>query len=424
MTVAVDREPLVLTADQRAAFERFGELRVGAVFMEQGMGKSRVALELADFRADRLDAVLWVAPCSVVATVDAEVRKWGCRLPVRTLGYETLSQSDTTYLEVLEWAKSRRLLLIADESTFIKNVWAARSQRMVALRKHADYALALNGTPLTRDLWDIKRQMDFLSPRILDTDDRAYQRKYFTECRRVDEFGNERVWYEDSARNIAHLQSLMAPYVYEAKLDIGVPESELHLEHKVSMESAADYQEARDLFLQEWESSAGSDIVLFQLLINLTRIAANDQEKCASVGAAVRGRHCLVFCNYLHEQELIADAAGPHLAVSGEVAPDERAAIFERSRTEAVPLILTYGVGAFGLNLQHIAEVHFASPTFNYGRTVQAKSRVRRLGQTRPIAYTYHSSTLGIDQLIAANHHRKAWLAELLRHKIDPRGII
>ncbi|MCQ9162984.1 SNF2-related protein [Arthrobacter sp. STN4] len=412
------------TLEQTVALERFAKLRVGGVFMEQGMGKTRVAVELANYRTDSLDAVLWVAPFSVLAAVETEVAKWGCTLPVRFLGYETLAQSDRTYLEVLAWCEDRKFLIIADESTFIKNGDSKRSKRMLQLRKHADYALALNGTPLTRDLWDLKRQMDFLSPKILATDDRAFRYKYFTMNKMIDDRGEERIWFETYEPNVAHLQSLMAPYIFEAKLQFGLPETTLVREHSASPEGHLAYAVVRDEFFKAWETGA-DEMALYEMLGKLGLIAATDPLKCESVAVWARYRHTLVFCQYREEQRLIAAALdGKCLVINGDTPAAERVSIFERSKTELVPLLLTYGVGSFGLNLQHFSECHFASLGFHYGRQQQAKSRIRRLGQESAIEYTEHVTDLGIDALIAKNLTKKGWLADLVRHAFDPRTIL
>lgn len=410
-----------LTTDQQEAFDKFARLKVGALFLEQGMGKTRLALELINHRAGRIDDVLWVAPLSVTDTIRAEINKWGAQVPVRLLGYESLSQSGKTWLEVLDWVQQRRVLIVADESIFIKNATSKRTSRMYRLREHADYALILNGTPLTRDWWDIKRQMDFLSPKIIDTDDRAFRDRYFTECRTVDGYSRERIWYQVSEVNTDHLKSLIGPYVFEARLSIDVAETWRTVWHPSSTETHDEYERTRDVFLLEWEASQGSEIVLYKLFTDLTRIAAVDEEKCRSIARDVTG-HALVFCNFRREQAMIADALGPHLLVNGDTPVEERDDIFTRSRSERVPLLLTYGVGSYGLNLQHFAVAHFASPTFNYGRTTQAASRIRRLGQQHDIAYVDHMSVHGIDTMIRKNSSKKGWLAALVRRAIDPRG--
>jgi Helicase conserved C-terminal domain/SNF2-related domain len=411
-----------LTASQSGALERFARLKVGAAFLEQGMGKSRLAVELANSRAHRLDAVLWVAPYSVLPTVEEETAKWNCRVPVRFLGYQTLSQSDRTYLDVLEWARGRRVMIVADESTFIKNRDSKRHQRLTEIRKSADYALVLTGTPLTRDLWDLKRQMDWLSPKIIDTDDRAFRYRYFTLHKKVGVDG-ERVWFEAYAPNVAHLKSLMEPYIFEARLDVGVPETSREYEHGVSRATQAEYERERDSFLDAW-AEWGEEIALYRMLGNLKRIAALDPDKCASIAERVAGQSTIVFCQFLQEQQEIAANLGDCLLVNGATPAAEREVIFQRSRSEPVPLLLTYGTGSYGLNLQHLSTCHFASLPFDYGEVKQARSRIRRLGQKRPLTYITHLSDLGIDRLVAKNLRKKDWLAGLLRREIDPTGIL
>lgn len=390
-----------LTPSQAGALERFARLKVGAAFLEQGMGKSRVAVELANSRARNIDALLWVAPYSVLPAVEEEAAKWDCRVPVRYLGYQTLSQSDRAYLDVLEWAKSRRMMIVADESTFIKNATSLRHQRLTEIRRHADYALVLTGTPLTRDLWDLKRQLDWLSPKILNTDDRAFRYRYFTVHRKVDA-GGERVWFEVFAPNVAHLKSLMTPYIFEARLDVGVPETSREYEHPVSGSTQEAYEDARDTFLDAW-AQWGEEIALYQMLGNLKKISAVDPLKCASIAQEVEGQA---------------------MVVNGSTPAAQREEIYRRSRTESVPLLLTYGTGSYGLNLQHLSSCHFASLPFDYGQVSQARSRIRRLGQERPLTYTAHLSDLGIDRMVAKNLRKKDWLASLLRHEIDPTTIL
>lgn len=411
-----------LTIAQESALKRFARLKVGAAFLEQGMGKSRLAVELANSRAHRLDAVLWVAPYSVLATVQEEAAKWDCRLPVRYVGYQTLSQSDRAYLDVLQWAKGRRVMIVADESTFIKRRDSKRHQRLTEIRKHADYALVLTGTPLTRDLWDLKRQMDWLSPKIIGTDDRAFRYRYFTLHKKVTHEG-ERVWFEVYAPNIAHLKSLMEPYIFEARLDVGVPETSREYEHEVGARTQTAYQQERDNFLDAW-AQWGEEIALYQMLGNLKCIAALDPDKCASVAQLVSGRPTIVFCQYLQEQQQIADNLTDCLLINGSTPDTERDELFRRSRAEEVPLLLTYGTGSYGLNLQHRSSCHFASLPFDFGQVQQARSRVRRMGQTRALTYATHLSDLGIDQLVVRNLQKKDWLSRLVRHEIDPTTIL
>nr|DAS11646.1 MAG TPA: ATP-dependent DNA helicase [Caudoviricetes sp.] len=64
-----------LTIQQKEAFKKFQKLRVGALFMEQGTGKTRVALEL--IKDTNSDLVLFFCPCSTKNDLKIEIEKWG-----------------------------------------------------------------------------------------------------------------------------------------------------------------------------------------------------------------------------------------------------------------------------------------------------------------------------------------------------------
>lgn len=409
-----------LTESQSAALEQFARLRVGAVFMEQGTGKSRVAVELANSNP-HVRQVIWLAPFSTLDTIRAEASKWSLRPSLHALGYETLSASDVRYLEALSLA-GPDVLVIADESIFIKNAEAKRTQRAGEIRRRCGFALALNGTPVVRDLWDLKRQMDWLSPKILGMDDRLFRDRYFKQISYRKAGGRKQQFDKIYEPNVAHLLSLVKPYVFEARLQIEVSEQSETVTHAAGDDAAAAYAAARGKALDS-PSALGSVLDVKALLIRLAGIAATDPVKCAGVREAITGRHCLVFGSRIEELDEIG-AGTEHLRIDGSVSSAERERIFAEHKTRPVPLLMTYGTGSFGLNLQHVSEVHFASPVFDYGRMEQAASRVRRLGQTADIRYVQHASNLKIDQFVLRNLDNKDWLAQLVRGEISIEEVV
>lgn len=83
--------PAELTDKQKAALERFKKLKVGALFMRQGTGKTRVALELVNY--NKPDYLLYIAPVSTIENARAEIEKWGCCCPYDIIGYETIAST-------------------------------------------------------------------------------------------------------------------------------------------------------------------------------------------------------------------------------------------------------------------------------------------------------------------------------------------
>lgn len=421
MTSPMTSQP-ELTAPQKAALTRFAKMRVGAAFMEQGMGKSRVAVELANLRRERIDAVLWVCPFSVKGTVEAECAKWGLEVPLKVVGYETISQSDGTYLELLDWVKSRRVMVVADESSFIKNVKSKRTERMSTLRRHCPYALALNGTPLTRDLWDVKTQMDWLDPRIINATSRQYKRRYFVEHSRTvwtNGCEEKRYWYTTYTANITHLRSLLEPYIIEGRLDFDRQETSFTRRAPLSPDSSELYDKTRDDFFAEHEDFGSADTLeVYKLLGALQRVVALDPSRHKAIAGYISGR-CIVFCQFIEELRGIAGHLGEHLVITGETSLVERERILAQFRVGDLPLLMTYGVGSFGLNLQDACVMHLASEGYDYGKTEQARSRIRRMGQTKDVTYYRYGSGTGIEDLVQQNLTEKDLLASIVRRKFS-----
>ena len=84
---------------QLEAFEKFKKLKVGALFMQMGTGKTRVAIELIDY--NKCDLLVYIAPCSALSNIEKEFIKWGLKTHYILVGYETISLSDKKYLEVI-----------------------------------------------------------------------------------------------------------------------------------------------------------------------------------------------------------------------------------------------------------------------------------------------------------------------------------
>ena len=54
---------------QKTAVEKLSKVKVGALYMEMGTGKTRAALELIKNRIDKgkVNHILWLCPCTVKA---------------------------------------------------------------------------------------------------------------------------------------------------------------------------------------------------------------------------------------------------------------------------------------------------------------------------------------------------------------------
>ena len=163
-----------------------------AYLMEQGTGKSKLAIDVAAhlFIHGDIDCVVVVAPNNVHANwirnefpahcpcrwtgstyyagdglVAAEDKQTGGLL-VYAFNVEGFVSKLAREL-ITKILRSHRCLLIVDESSRIKNFKALRTKFVLGLRDLAAYRRILSGTPITQGAEDLWSQFEFLSPSIL-----------------------------------------------------------------------------------------------------------------------------------------------------------------------------------------------------------------------------------------------------------------
>lgn len=138
------------------AFDKLSKLKVGALFMETGTGKTKIALDLMAYKAHKVDYILWICPCSLKGEIEQERQKWHPELTFDVVGCESLGSSDRIYLETLEKVRNHKSFIIVDESLKIKNVSAKRTHRIINLGDNAEYKLSwrkIVKTLLKNDYW-------------------------------------------------------------------------------------------------------------------------------------------------------------------------------------------------------------------------------------------------------------------------------
>ncbi|MCE2227818.1 SNF2-related protein [Streptococcus thermophilus] len=399
-----------LTNQQYQAFKKFKDLRVGALFMEQGTGKTRVALEL--IKETDADLVLFFCPFSTKNNLLSEIKKWGIDIDFIVYGYETIASSDTTYLEILKLIEGRNAFIIADESIFIKNESSKRYRRLMKIAERSSYRLILNGTPITKDEWDIYNQMNFLSPKIIGMGRDQFLNTFFTKIKYKKRGQSAREFYKLSEVNIDYLHRLIEPYIFECSFQFS---KKVNIKNVLipASEQTRDRYESQKEWLLDSLMNGESCIEQFQ---NLAVACFDDENRHKEIARHLKGQ-IIVFCTLLNEVNNISKEIDCYI-ITGAQSLKERTEIINNFKVDSKPLLMTIGTGAYGLNLQFCNKIAFASIAFDYGKIDQAKSRIMRLGQERDIEYTYFTSDLGIYTMIQENNQRKLDLKELIIDKI------
>jgi hypothetical protein len=150
------------------------------IWLEQRTGKTVTALKIADAVEP---AHLWIiCPKAGGAAPEVwwrEIGRW-MKLhhglddtQIRVMNYEQyVSKRKALYKE----AKALRdLMIICDESHYIKSRGASRSRCVRHLGKYARWRLALTGTPIAQGIEDAWAQFDFIDPEVFGKFDNTYE---------------------------------------------------------------------------------------------------------------------------------------------------------------------------------------------------------------------------------------------------------
>lgn len=182
---------------QTKAFALSRDRAAFALFMEQGTGKTKVAIDTAAWLRSRseIDAMLIICPNDVkdvwpeelavhmvdwvdfVVMVDGRVKKQEVqefvlrdshrgRLKVLVTNVEAMASKDRFDL-AHRFVAGHNTMVIVDESTRFKNPSAKRTKALLKLGKSAKYRRIMTGTPMTQTPLDLYAPCKFLDPHIL-----------------------------------------------------------------------------------------------------------------------------------------------------------------------------------------------------------------------------------------------------------------
>ncbi len=396
--------------NQIQAFNKFSKLKVGALFMKMGTGKTRVAIELVDY--NKCDLLIYVAPFSTLKNIEEEFIKWNLKTEYILIGYETISSSDKKYLDLLSKIENKKCFIIADESIFIKNEESKRYNRLINIRNKCEYALILNGTPLTKNEFDLYNQMQFLSPLIMKMSKNQFLNTFFKKITYKKKDKKENTFYKFSEVNAELLYKMIEPYIFKCDLDFNKEVKEIY--NYIQYQNENDYYIEKEKKLEEYIEKGTSDVII-NMLISLNVIASNYEKKNDELVKYIKDRQVIVFCNYISEIEYISSKLECYI-ITGQTT--HRNEIIDKFKHDNKPLLMTMGVGSYSLNLQFCNEIVYSSLTFDYAKLEQSKYRIKRIGQERDIKYTYFLTDLGINKMILENINRKCTLDNLVKEKM------
>ncbi|WP_239254793.1 DEAD/DEAH box helicase [Listeria ilorinensis] len=380
-----------LLPHQIKAVEKIGPLKVGGLLMDMGTGKTRTIFEIymQKYLAGKVDKILYVCPFSVKETIEKEFSKHFNEVPPHTIvGYETISNSNGAYMDLLE-ELDERTFFILDESHYIKNFSAKRTTRIIELGKKVSYRFIMTGTAITKHVEDLFAQFFFLDKRIL-----GYQSFYdFADNHLEYSIYNPNVVVK--SLNLPYLTAKIQPYVYQVKKSdcLLLPnQSKLQYDYDFTPESQLTYFERKTDFLgklERFEKIRGTDI--FQMFTELQKIADTDDNKLSLVKKCAEELDGLkiIYFKFIDSLNKFKELSSSDIfEYSGQVSYEDRQLHLAKWRlSKHGTLLLTYQSGSHSLNLQDAKHVLFANKTFNFALRHQAEDRIHRIGQDNTCQY-------------------------------------
>lgn len=454
---------------QQAAVDKLLKIRVNALFMDMGTGKTRTMLEIINKRLEKgkINHVIWLCPCSVKENLRRDIiYHTGSEQKdlITICGIETLSTSIKWLKYLTEIAVKYNCQLVVDESSKIKNFLAKRTKNTIYLAEYCKYKAILNGTPVTRREDDLFAQMYFLDWRIL-----GYKSLW--------SFNRNHVEYDEYNRprrclNVDYLIEKIAPYAYQIKKEECLelpPKSYKTMYFALDEKQDNHYEYVKDLFLDKVDEFDQTTIyrllTALQLVLSgykvkptkkiktvkkfnfqtgkmenteievvdsiekeLVRKTEKDNPRLAllmNIITDLEGK-CIIFCKYTEEIDMILDLLKEkgYTAVrfDGKVSLKQRDKNIEEFRTNAQFLVANKVCGAFGLNLQFCAYAIFYTNDFDYGTRSQAEDRIYRLGQTKNVHIIDICASNKLDERILSSLARKENLADSIMKEMEENG--
>lgn len=425
----------------------------GILADDMGLGKTVQALSFYLFlkSKDEKATLLVVCPTTLIYNWEAEVDKFaphlkvhihhGPRRKVSVAGIKGYDIVITTYGTMRSDIKAFREVnfdcVVLDESQAIKNPQSQVARASLLLQ--ATHRLALSGTPLQNNTFDLYSQMNFLNPGMLGS------REFFMNefANPIDKMGEETVK--------AQLRQLTYPFVLRrTKEQVAKelpPKTETILYCEMGAAQRKAYEAWRVVFkdqilgLIEQQGIERSQLHILQGLTRLRQICDATSLAGASVEEGekaethsvkleelmreleenVSRRKTLVFSQFIGMLSLIREkleAQGiPYAYFDGSsTAPERREAVRRFQEDEDCRVFLiSLKAGGVGLNLTAAEYVYLIDPWWNPAVEQQAIDRTHRIGQTKPVfAYRMICRDSIEEKMLQLQARKKALADELV----------
>ncbi len=435
-------------AYQVDAVKALKDLEYAAVFHEQGLGKTKIAIDIAIAWLSKktIDSVLFVTKKGLIANWQQEFANHSFLSPLvldqdsrsNFLAFNSPAAAYLTHYEVCRgdekqvklFLKSRRVGVVCDEAHKLKNPDAALTRTFLALSPLFHRRLILTGTPIANrpfDLWALVRFLDH--GRSIPEDFATFKRQLQLDSDLASDSERGREFREALAALPDRIRGFS---VRENKKTAGLilPDKEFHsIFAAFEPEQKKLYEKFREglkvEILKNGETIIDNADDVLKRLLRLVQIASNpkivDNAYVESPGKFAvlqkllaripRGEKVILWSTFTENVDWLDDALGSQgtVKVHGKLPMRTRQTSIESFKTDPKVriFIATPASSKEGLTLTVANHCIFYDRGFSLDDYLQAQDRIHRISQSRPC----HIYNIMVEDTV------DEWIDELIETK-------
>jgi non-specific serine/threonine protein kinase len=426
------------------------EIRWGGILADDmGLGKTVQTLTFLQHYKNKHGHLfsIVVCPTTLIYNWENEIRKFTPTLkyhihhgPARTGKPASLQEYDliiTTYgtlrSDVTLFLKLEFDYVVLDESQAIKNPHSKVTKAVQLL--HTRNRLALSGTPMQNNTFDIYAQMNFLNPGMLGSID-FFRNEFATP---IDKF-------QDEERK-AHLRKLIYPFLLrrtKEQVARDLPEKtetvlycEMESEQRHIYDAYRNSYRAKILGVIDEQGIDRSQLTILQGLMKLRQVCdspaiLNEAEQYPNHSVKLHelsrelqentGDHkVLVFSQFLGMLALIKERLHklhiPFEYFDGSTSSSDREKAIRnfQENEKCRVFLISLKAGGIGLNLTAADYVYIVDPWWNPAVEQQAIDRTHRIGQTKNIfAYRMICKNTVEEKILELQEKKKSLVKDII----------
>lgn len=448
-------------------FKRSRDMDEFALFLEMGLGKSKIIVDTAAwlYATGKIDAVFilgnkgsyrnWVTnelPTHMPDYIEWAGTYWDSAantelkksydmllmpmepLKIFVMNIEALA-FERSYKLAESFVNCHKTLMVIDESTTIKNRDAKRTKAAIKIGRKANYRRILTGSPVTNNPLDLYSQANFLNPHLLGFSSFYTFRAKYAEMVKITA-GNRAFTKIKGYKNLDELKNQIHGWSSRRTKDecLDLPEK-IYQTYEVELtdEQKKHYKTLREKAMAELDGKLVSAPIVLTKLLRLHQLVCGhlttDDGKVIAIDSnrikalmevleEASGK-VIIWANYRADiqtiEEVLKKEFGHKSTVVyfGDTSAADREEAVKRFQEdpECKYFVGNAQTGGFGITLTAANNVVYYSNSYNLEHRLQSEDRAHRIGQKHAVTYVDLISPKSVDEKIVKALRAKKMLS-------------